>query len=195
MSRNSVFFNKMNIDAVQFSEACLIVRARVVEAAETMTYTFVKGAFPARLKAFWPDCPDDYGKEKTRSYYQPDAPAISRAEEVFYHWFPLLDDESRVTLCTYAFRQAVPKKYGSIGNYCRKKRISRSTFDRAVTKAIQGIATKIVNNSQLLHCPDWKRVMTIMPNSRIRIDKMRTVTHWRADDAKPAITHPEQNAA
>lgn len=195
MSRNSVFFNKMNIDAVQFSEACLIVRARVVEAAETMTYTYVKGAFPARLRAFWPDCPDDYGKEKTRSYYQPDAPAISRAEEVFYHWFSLLDDESRVILCTYAFRQAVPKKYGSIGNFCRKKRISRSTFDRHVTKAIQTIAVTIVKNAQLLQCPSWKRVVTIMPNSRIRNDMMRTVTHWRADDAKPVITHPEQNAA
>lgn len=195
MSQNSVFYNRMSIDAVQFSEACLIVRARVVEAAETMTYTYVKGAFPARLKAFWPDCPDDYGKEKTRSYYQPDAPAISRAEEVFYNWFPLLDDDSRVILCTYAFRQAVPKKNGSIGNYCRKKRISRSTFDRHVTKAIQTIAGTIVKKAQLLQCPSWKRVMTIMPNSRINFDRMRTVTHWRADDAKPAITHPEQDAA
>lgn len=195
MSRNSVFYDKMNIDAVKFSEASLIVRARVVEAAETMTYTYVKGAFPARLRAFWPDCPDDYGKGKTRSYYQPDAPAISRAEEVFYHWFPLLDDESRVILCTYAFRQAVPKKYGSIGNYCRKKRISRSTFDRHVTKAIQTIAETIVKKGQLLQCPSWKRVMTIMPNTRIRNDMMRTVTHWRADDAKPVITHPEQTAA
>lgn len=195
MSRHNAFFDRLNLDAVQFSEACLIVRARIVEAADTMTYTYVKGVFPTRLMAFWPDYKDEYGIGKNRLYYRPDSKAISRAEEVFYNWFPLLTDETRIYLCTYAFRQAVPKKFGSIGNYCKKKRISRSTFDRTVTKAIHTIAETIVKNAQLLQCPDWKRVMTVMPNSRIRIDRMATVTYWRADDAKPAITHPEQNAA
>ena len=188
MNQSSVFYDILNIDAVAFSEACLIVRSRIVEAADTMTNTYVKGAYPARLKAFWPDCADDYGKEKTRSYYQPDAKAISRAEEVFYNWFPQLDDDSRKTLCTYAFMQAAPKKHGSIGNYCRKKRLSRSTFDRHVVKAIQSLAETLLKKGQLLQCPSWSRVMTIMPNSHIKIDMMATVTYWRADDAKPSIT-------
>ena len=188
MNQSSVFYDILNIDAVAFSEACLIVRSRIVEAADTMTNTYVKGAYPARLKAFWPDCADDYGKGKTRSYYQPDAKAISRAEEVFYNWFPLLDDDSRKILSKYAFRQAAPKKHGSIGNYCRKKRVSRSTFDRHVVKAIQSLAETLLKKGQLLQCPSWSRVMTIMPNSHIKIDMMATVTYWRASDARPSIT-------
>ena len=190
MNQSSVFYDILNIDAVAFSEACLIVRSRIVEAADTMTNTYVKGAYPARLKAFWPDCADDYGKDKTRSYYQPDAKAISRAEEVFYNWFPQLDDDSRKILCTYAFRQAAPKKHGSIGNYCRKKRLSRSTFDRHVVKAIQSLAETLLKKGQLLQCPSWSRVMTIMPNSHIKIDMMRNVTYWRDSDARPSISFP-----
>ena len=52
MNQRHAFYNRLDLDAVKFSEACLIIRARIVEAADTMTYIQVKDAYPAKLKAF-----------------------------------------------------------------------------------------------------------------------------------------------
>lgn len=187
MKHRDVFYEYLDLDAVRFSELCLIVRARVIEAAETMTYIYVKDAYPGKLKSFWPAHQYDYCVETPRNYYRPDASAITRAEEVFYDWFPLLPDEARPKLCAYAFCLAAPRKYGSIKQYCKKQNYSRSTFDRFITKVIQALAQKKCKSSKMLHLPNWKRVMTLMPNSCIKIDKIATVTYWRTDDAKPSI--------
>ena len=192
MNHRHAFYSDLNLDAVKFSEACLIVRARIVEAAETMTYIQVKGAYPAKLKAFWPTYQYEDNTEPPQYRYTPDAAAISRADEVFYDWFSLVPDDARPKLCSYAFCQATPKKYGSIAQYCKKNRHSRSTYDRLITKVIQALAQNLCNKSQMLHHPNWKRVMTLMPNSHIKIDMMATVTYWRAGDAKPSITSPQE---
>ena len=192
MNHRHVFYNRLDLDAAKFSEACLIVRARIVEAAETMTYIQVKDAYPTKLKAFWPTYQYEEDTEPPQNRYIPDAAAISRAEEVFYEWFSLLPDDARPKLCSYAFCQAVPRKYGSIAQYCQKNRYSRATYDRLITKVIQALAQKLCNKLQMLHFPNWKRVMTLMPNSHIKIDMMATVTYWRASDAKPSITSPQE---
>ena len=192
MNHRHVFYNRLDLDAAKFSEACLIVRARIVEAAETMTYIQVKDAYPTKLKAFWPTYQYEEDTEPPQNRYIPDAAAISRAEEVFYEWFSLLPDDARPKLCSYAFCQAVPRKYGSIAQYCQKNRYSRATYDRLITKVIQALAQKLCNKLQMLHFPNWKRVMTLMPNSHIKIDMMATVTYWRASDAKPSITPPQE---
>lgn len=191
MNQRHAFYSDLNLDAVKFSEACLIIRARIVEAAETMTYTHVKGAYPAKLKAFWPTYQYEYDTEPPQNRYTPDAAAISRADEVFYDWFPKVNDPSRPLLCSWAFCIAAPKKFGRFSEYCKKNKQNRRSAERQIVKTIEGIAVNICKNSQMLHFPNWKRVSQLYPKSVKQLDMMATVTYWRADDAKPSIAPRE----
>ena len=90
----------------------------IVEAAETMTYTHVKGAYPAKLKAFWPTYQYEDNTEPPRNHYTPDAAAISRADEVFDDWFPKVSEQSRPLLCSWALLH--PKNSGGFRNIAKK---------------------------------------------------------------------------
>lgn len=186
MSRRIAYYDRLNMNAAAFSEACLIVRARLVEAADTMCHIHVSGAYPAMLKASWPDYVDDYGNETTRSPYRPSARAITRAEEVFYNWMSMVqDDGQRKILCGWAFCLSFPKRFGSFDRFCKKNRINRRTAERHIIAVLQDITAAILKKDKSLQCPDWKRVSQSMPKSGIDFDKMSTVTFWRSEDAKP----------
>ena len=186
MNHRHAFYNRLDLDAVKFSEACLIIRTRIVEAADTMTYIQVKDAYPAKLKAFWPTYQYEDNTEPPQNRYIPDAAAISRADEVFDDWFPKVNDQSRPLLCSWAFCIAAPKKFGRFSEYCKKNNKNRRSAERQIATIIQGFAVTICNKSQMLRFPNWKRVSQLYPKSVKQLDMMATVTYWRAGDAKPS---------
>jgi len=132
MSKKNAYYDILNMDAVRFSETALIVRARIVEAAETMAHTHVAGAFPPQMRSLWPEYKDQtisshpigYGKNEDRVRYHPDAKAISRAEEVFYKWFPNVPDKHRPMLCSWAFCDAVDMGKKTHANSARQNNTS-----------------------------------------------------------------------
>ena len=177
-----------------------IVKARFIEAADTIANMDVGQLRPSKARSLWPAYQTEsvgghhpgYGINGNHVPYRPSSRAISRAEEVMYGW--LLDyvdnDEGRRLLGQWAACQATPKRAGPFRGFCKKIGLSRSTADRRVDRAFKAVAAAILKNAQSLHGPNWSRVMPMMPNSRIEVGKMGTITRWMAEGAKPAH-HPE----
>lgn len=175
----------------------LIIRARFIEAADTMAHMEVRNLRPAAMRSFWPETPIElgvaghhpgYGLNGTRVAYRPSSKAISRAEEVMYGWLlDLVDkDETRILLGKWSMCLAAPRIAGSWRQYCKKTGKSRSTAERRINNAFESIAGSFYKNVQSLQPPNWNRVMPMMPNQASDLDKMGTVTHWMAHDAKPS---------
>jgi hypothetical protein len=174
-----------------------IIKARFIEAADTIAHMDVGQLRPAKARSFWPAYQTDnvgghhpgYGINGDRVPYRPSSKAISRAEEVMYGW--LLDyvgnDDSRRMLGQWAACQATPRRAGSFRAFCKKNGLSRSTAERRVDRAFKAVAAAILKNAQSLQGPNWSRVMPMMPNSRIEVGKMATVTAWMAEGARPQI--------
>jgi len=177
------------------ADLIMIVKARFIEAADTIANMDVGKLRPSKERSLWPAYQTDdvgghhpgYGINGNHVPYRPSSKAISRAEEVMYGW--LLDyvdeDRSRRLLGQWAACQATPRRAGSFRSFCKKNGISRSTADRRVDEAFKAVAAAIFKNAQSLQGPNWSRVMPMMPNSRMDEGKMATVTRWMADDAKP----------
>ncbi len=182
------------------ADLILIVKARFIEAADTIANMDVGQLRPAQVRSFWPTYQTEnvgghhpgYGINGSYVPYRPSSKAISRAEEVMYGWLLdyVDDDEGRRLIGQWAACQATPKRAGSFRSFCKKIGLTRSTADRRVDHAFKAVAAAILKNAQSLQGPNWSRVMPMMPNSRIEMGKMATVTSWMAQDAKPAH-HPE----
>jgi hypothetical protein len=175
MSQSSALrFEDLTEEAAQVADASLIVRARFVEAADTMLHIDVKGLQPARLKAFWPEIIQEYREIKLR--YRPSSEAISRAEEVMFGWMLDLvkDDSRRILLNKWSICLAAPHIVGSFRNYCSQKRLIRRTAERHLHQEFSSIGNAILKSAQSLHEPDWSRVSPMMPNSATDLDKMRS---------------------
>jgi hypothetical protein len=190
MNQNSALrFEELTEIAATVADTSLIVRARFVEAADTMLHLHVKGLWPADLKAFWPEHILDYKEVRLR--YRPSASAISRAEEVMYGWLlDIGDDDRRVLVSNWSMCLAAPHVAGSFRDFCRKTGRIRRTAERHLQNEFQRISSMIIKFSQSLQEPDWSRVSPMMPNSATDLDKVRTPvakteTHWLPGDAKP----------
>lgn len=113
-----------------------------------------------------------------------------------YGW--LLDyletDEERILLGRWAVSMAAPRIAGSFRQFCKKTGRSRSTAERRVDHALERVALSILKNAKSLQGPSWPRVMPMMPNQRIDLDKVATVTSWMAEGAKPATFFGEEAA-
>lgn len=153
-------------------------RCRAIDSAVTMSTT---------LSFVMPREHPGYGINGNHVPYRPSSKAISRAEEVMYGWLLdyVADEESRRIVGKWASCQATPQRAGSFRAFCKKVGLSRSTADRRVDAAFKAVAAAILKNAQSLQGPNWSRVMPMMPNSRIEIGKMATVTAWMADGARP----------
>lgn len=174
-----------------------IVKARFIEAADTIAHIDVGQLRPSKARSLWPAYQTEsvgghhpgYAINGNHVPYRPSSKAISRAEEVMYGWLLdyVDDDGCRRLLGQWATCQATPKQAGSFRSFCKKIGLSRSTAERRVAHAFKAVAAAILKNAQSLHGPNWSRVMPMMPNSRIEVGKMATVTSWMADGAKPRI--------
>lgn len=185
-------------EAAALADLITIVKARFIEAADTMAHLDVRQLRPAKIRSLWPAIQVEtvgigghhpgYGINGNQVRYRPSSKAISRAEEVMYGW--LLDhagdDESRVLVGNWSMCCAAPRLAGSFRQFCKKTGRSRSTAERRLDNAFERVARQILKNAQSLQGPSWSRVVPMMPNQRIDLDKLATVTHWMADDAKPS---------
>lgn len=177
------------------ADLIMIVKARFIEAADTIANMDVGKLRPSKARSLWPAYQTEnvgghhpgYGINGNHVPYRPSSKAISRAEEVMYGWLLdyVADDSCRRMLGQWAACQAAPKLAGSFRAFCKKNGLSRSTAERRVDDALRAVADAIFKNAQSLQGPNWSRVMPMMPNSRIEVGKMATVTNWMADGAKP----------
>lgn len=181
--------DELSDGAAAIADGVPIVRARFVEAADTMLHMDVRGIRPATVKAFWPEHILDYKEVRLR--YRPSASAISRAEEVMYGWLlDVQDDERRVLLGKWSMCLAAPHIAGSFRDFCSQTGRIRRTAERWLHGEFQRISSAVINFPQSLQEPDWQRVSPMMPNSAIDFDRVRTPAakhdmHWLPADAKP----------
>jgi hypothetical protein len=166
-------FDDLSEEAAVVADVSMIVKARFVEAADTLRHIDVKGVRPAALKAFWPEHALEYNEIRVR--YRPDAAAISRAEEVMYGWLlqHVRDDERRILLGKWSMCLAAPDIAGSFREFCKTTGRIRRTAERKLAGEIQHVSSQLIKNLQSLHEPDWSRVSPMMPNSTTDLHKMR----------------------
>jgi len=194
MNQNvSIQFNELSEEAAIIADASLIVRARFVEAADTMLHIGGRSVWPAAVRSFWPEIqPEPMDRIDIVIRYRPSAAAISRAEEVLYGWMLKMvsDDERRTILGRWSMCLAAPHVVGSWRQYCQKTNRIRRTAERHIQCEFQSISSGLIKNAKFLHEPDWSRVSPMMPNSATDFDKVRTPVakhslHMIEDGAKP----------
>lgn len=211
MTNRSIALPSKTVDyeyEAALADLITIVKARFIEAADTIAHMDVGQLRPAKAKSLWPLVQVEqygvgghhpgYGINGNHVPYRPTSAAISRAEEVMYDWLlrHVQDDDCRMLLGRWANCQATPHRAGSFRAFCKKNGISRSTAERHVDKALKGVAAAILKTAKSLHGPNWSRVMPMMPNQRIDLDKMATVTSWMAEGARPrSLSRAEREAA
>ncbi|RVG20282.1 DUF6362 family protein [Sinorhizobium meliloti] len=194
MSQSNVLpFDDLSEASAAVADAVAIVRARFVEAADTMLHIDVRSIRPAAVRSFWPDIhPEPMDRVETVIRYRPSAAAISRAEEVMYGWLLdyARDDERRVLLGKWSMCIAAPHISGSFRQFCKKTGRVRRTAERRLFNEFQHIASELIKIPQSLQEPNWNRVSPMMPNSDTDFDKFREpltkyVLHGMTSDAKP----------
>lgn len=185
--------NDLNEAAAILADAAIIVRARFVEAADTMAHVQVRNLRPDVTRSLWPAMTPEQVDGDYRSRYRPSNASISRAEEVMQGW--LLDfvpeEEHRMVAVRWSMCLATPKWSGSFGSFCKKTGRVRRTAERRVERTFQSVASALLNNARSLHEPDWGRVSQLLPKSDTHFGMVaervaERQTHWRADDAKPS---------
>lgn len=203
--KSALTFEQLNENAALIMELSFVVRARIIEAADTMLHLNVGTIRPSVMRTFWPTYQDEtigghsvgYGRNDTRSRYVPTSKAISRAEDVLYRWMPeyVQDDERRLILSQYAMCMAAPKKVGSFRSFCEKTGRVRRTAERRLDAQIIDITAIIWKKAKSLQCPDWSRVSPMLPKSGTDLGKMAAVMHWMDEGAKPCNQPEEREAA
>ncbi|WP_082537400.1 MULTISPECIES: HNH endonuclease signature motif containing protein [unclassified Aureimonas] len=177
----------------------ILAKARFVEAADTFAHLGPEYTGPSLMRSVWPTYASTtlgghdvgYGGNGQRVIYRPNSAAVSRAEEVVSQWVPTIrQQDDRVLAGAWAQCLAAPRIAGSWRSYCREKRLNRTTADRHVFSAFHSVAVGLSKNSQMLHEPDWVRLVPRFPISGTDIDMVaervtERANHWRADDAKP----------
>ncbi|TQX91299.1 hypothetical protein EQW76_00750 [Rhizobium sp. rho-13.1] len=189
MNQNSALRSELSEEAALMADLSTVVKARFVEAADTMLHLDVKGLRPAAVKAFWPEHVLDYKEVRLR--YRPSSAAISRAEEVMYGW--LLDyvhQDRRALVGKWSICLAAPHIEGSFREYCQKTNRIRRTAERWLNSEFTSVSSSLLKFAQTLHEPNWSRVSPMMPNSSTGLHKVGTpvdksISHWLPADAKP----------
>lgn len=196
MNQNSALqFDDLSESAAVIADASLIVRARFIEAADTFLHLNVGAIRPAVARGYWPDIrPEPMDHVDIRLRYQPSASAISRAEEVFYGWMLTIvgDQEGRILLSRWSICLAARHIAGSFREFCRKTERSRSTAERRLQNEFRNISAELLKKPNLLHEPDWSRMVPMLPNSANDLDKVETPmaassSFWLPEDAKPVF--------
>ncbi len=192
MNQSTALLYDLSEDMAELSDLSVVVKGRILEAADTIAHMDIGGLAPARMKSYWPAVTPDphaYGYNDFIVPYRPSSAAISRAEEVSYGWMLkyVHDDERRIILGKWAMCLAVPRVAGSFREFCKKTGRVRRTAERRIDAQIIEISAGIRKNAQSLQAPNWFRVSPMMPKQGSDLDKMATVTHWMADGAKPQV--------
>lgn len=195
MHRPALRFDDLSQRAADVADLSLIVRARFVEAADTMVHLDVRGIRPDRMRTLWPEVlPEPTDHADIRIRYRPSAAAISRAEEVLQEWLRVhvKDEERRILLSRWSVCLAAPYVAGSFRDFCARTGRVRRTAERRIQSEFQSLAGTLLTISPLLQEPDWSRIAPMMPNSpggteRVKQPAPRHETHWLPGDARPVF--------
>jgi hypothetical protein len=164
--------------AARVADLVPIVRARFVEAADTMFHIDLRNLRPGYPRSLWPEIqPEPMDSIEIILRHRPTAAAITRAEEVLYEWLPAVqDDQRRILLGKWSLCLAAPHVHGSFREYCARNRLVRRTAERHLFREFQRVAERGIKIAQLLQEPDWSRVSPMMPNSDTDLDIIRRAT-------------------
>lgn len=193
MNQNALQFDELSEQAAGIADVSLIVRARFVEAADTMIHLDVRGVRPGAPRTLWPDIPSDtMGSADVRRRYRPGAAAITRAEEVLQGWLlsHVRNEEHRVLVSRWSVCLAAPYIAGSFRDFCTRTGRVRRTAERRIQREFQSLADVLLKSATVLREPDWSRVSPMLPNSGSQAERAKTRPakhqgHWLPDDAKP----------
>ncbi|WFU07659.1 DUF6362 family protein [Rhizobium sp. CB3090] len=195
MHHSALQFDDLSERAAEIADLSVIVRARFVEAADTMIHLDVRGVRPDRVRTLWPDVlPGPTDHADTRIRYRPNAAAISRAEEVLQDWLLIhvRDQERRILLSRWSVCLAAPHIVGSFRDFCGRTGRVRRTAERRIQSEFQNVANALLTISPSLQEPDWSRISPMMPNSaggfeRVKTPPVKHETHWLPEDSKPVF--------
>ena len=195
MHRHALRFDDLSGNAAEIADLSLIIRARFIEAADTMVHLDVRGVRPDRMRTLWPEVlPEQMDHADVRMRYRPSAAAISRAEEVLQEWLRIhvRDEERRVLLSRWSVCLAAPFVAGSFRDFCARTGRVRRTAERRIQSEFQNIARTLLAVSPILQEPDWSRIAPMMPNSAGGSEQVKPPTikhdmHWLPDDARPVF--------
>lgn len=195
MHRHALRFDDLSGNAAEIADLSLIIRARFIEAADTMVHLDVRGVRPDRMRTLWPEVlPEQMDHADVRMRYRPSAAAISRAEEVLQEWLRIYvrDEERRVLLSRWSVCLAAPFVAGSFRDFCARTGRVRRTAERRIQSEFQNIARTLLAVSPILQEPDWSRIAPMMPNSaggseRVKPPTIKHEMHWLPDDARPVF--------
>lgn len=195
MHRHALQFDDLSSKAADIADLSLLIRARFVEAADTMVHLDVRGVRPDRMRTLWPEVlPEQMDHADARIRYRPSAAAITRAEEVLQGWLRIhvCDEERRILLSRWSVCLAAPFVAGSFRDFCARTGRVRRTAERRIQSEFQNMAGILLNVSPILQEPDWSRISPMMPNSasgieRINPPAIKHETHWLPDDARPVF--------
>jgi len=195
MHRHALRFDDLSGNAAEIADLSLIIRARFIEAADTMVHLDVRGVRPDRMRTLWPEVlPEQMDHADVRMRYRPSAAAISRAEEVLQEWLRIhvRDEERRVLLSRWSVCLAAPFVAGSFRDFCARTGRVRRTAERRIQSEFQNIARTLLAVSPILQEPDWSRIAPMMPNSaggseRVKPPTIKHEMHWLPDDARPVF--------
>lgn len=195
MHRSASQFDDLSDRAAEIADLSLIMRARFIEAADTMVHLDVRGVRPDRMRTLWPEVlPEPIVHTDIRVRYRPSAAAISRAEEVLQEWLRVYvtDEERRILLSRWSVCLAAPHVAGSFRDFCARTGRVRRTAERRIQSEFQKLSGALLAVSPMLQEPDWSRISPMMPNSpggldRVRPPMPRHETHWLPDDARPVF--------
>lgn len=195
MHRSALQFDDLSSHAAEIADLSLIVRARFVEAADTMVHLDVRGVRPDRMRTLWPEVlPEPTDHADIRIRYRPNAAAISRAEEVLQEWLrtQVQDEERRILLSRWSICLAAPYIAGSFRDFCARTGRVRCTAERRIQGEFQNLASRLLAGSPILQQPDWSRISPMMPNAPGRLDRVtpqapKHENHWLPDDARPVF--------
>ncbi|MFT4184808.1 MAG: DUF6362 family protein [Rhizobium sp.] len=195
MSPNALQVDDLSERAATIADISMIVRARFIEAADTMVHLDVRGVRPDRMRTLWPDVlpePSDHGDIRIR--YRPSASAISRAEEVLQGWLltHVRDQERRILLSRWSVCLAAPYVAGSFRDFCARTGRVRRTAERRIQAEFQNLAGALLAALPVLQEPDWSRISPMMPNSsggleRAKAPVAKHESYWLPEDARPVF--------
>lgn len=177
------------------SWTALLVRERLVEAADTQAHILVERVGPGKPKSLWPvfaqDRNDAYGYDQVQVRYIPSAAAISRAEEA-QAWLSALVDEDKARQIVWA-RASCEAGKCSFAGWCRKNRIPRRSAYRLSDLIHQRVALSLCKAEIALRYPDYGRVAQhegIEGGQIVSLSISASPRSFMEDDARP-IDIPE----
>lgn len=178
----------------RFIEACDVERRMVVKGGPSSGNAWPTYYYDKDDMAGWDDQAIQDNLERWQGRKVTKSPELTRWEECFYHWTPMIPEARRVLIWRFAQCQS---NGGSFSEWCRNKGIVRQTAYNRITRILETLAEQFAKEARRLLEPDAKfyrqsgDVRYVGDNSmNTCVATNYTPKAWRSEDAVLA-DHPE----